>query len=61
MLIETPQSGLGFRVGDTVQVLSSRQVGKVIGFENGRYKVLVNGAPIMVESSNLERKELLLG
>lgn len=51
-----------FKIGDTVMILETKQVGKIVGFEDGKWKIAVNpGTDILVESAKFEKRELLFG
>ena len=60
---DVPRPTVSFSVGETVQVKSLRKVGKIIGMQDGRWLVrLTEGdAPISCDSSNLERRQTLMG
>ena len=62
MLVEkNDPSGGGFNIGDTVKVRSTGQIGKIVGYNNGMWKISVGGSNTMVESFDLEHKQILLG
>ncbi len=60
---DVPRHTVSFSVGETVQVKSLRKVGKIIGMQGGQWLVrLTEGdAPISCDSSNLERRQTLMG
>ena len=60
MLVETTPNHQ-FQVGDTVKVLPSGAVGKIVGFESGRWRVQINNENILYEAAQLERKQILFG
>lgn len=54
-----PVGGVG--IGDTVKIMETNQLGKVIGFENGKAVVDVDGAKQLCEMSQVQKREILLG
>lgn len=61
---DTPRrSATTFTVGETVHVVSLGRTGRVSGSENGRWLVtLTEGdAPVSCESSDLQKRQTLLG
>lgn len=51
-----------FKNGDTVKVTTSGQVGQIVGFEEGKWLVrLVNESVVPADSSELEKRQVLLG
>lgn len=59
MLKETTNSA--FRINDTVLISATRQVGKIIAYEGGRWKVEVAGVVMLKEANELQKREILLG
>lgn len=60
MLVENQGSGM-FSIGDAVKILSTSQVGTIVGVRDGKYEVQVNGSKILYEGSNLQSKQILFG
>lgn len=51
-----------FKIGDTVLLTDTKQSGKIIALENGRWKVLVyGGAAVLKESSEIQHRQALFG
>ena len=62
MLVEKSDSQTSaFKPGDTVKIRSTGQIGTLLSYENGFWKVSVHGATQMFESSSLEHKQILMG
>lgn len=60
MLKETTNGA--FRINETVMIVATKQVGTIVAFENGRWKVQVSGGPaVLKESSEIQKREILLG
>lgn len=59
MLMET--TNRAFSVGDLVRVISTGQIGKVVAFEDGRWKIEVAGTTSLCESSEIVRRQALFG
>lgn len=59
MLLENNNT---FRIGDLVKITATGQIGKIVAFESGRWKVQVeNSDTLLMESGNLERRQALFG
>jgi len=51
-----------FKTGDTVKVVTSGQVGQIVGFEDGKWLVkLINESVVPADSTELEKRQVLLG
>lgn len=59
MLKETTNSA--FLIGDTVMVSATKQVGTIIAYEGGRWKVQVSGIAVLKEAHEIHKREILLG
>lgn len=47
--------------GDTVKVVTSGQVGRIVGFEDGKWLVNINENVVPIDESELEKRQVLLG
>lgn len=60
MLLENNTSPL--KIGDTVIIAATNKVGRIIGKENGKWKVKIDGGPDMLkESSEIKQRQALFG
>lgn len=60
MLKEATQTQ-AFQIGDTVIITATGQVGQIVAYESGRWKVKTQGAVLLKESSEIERRQALFG
>lgn len=51
----------GVTVGDTVKIMETGQIGKVIGFENGKAVIDMGGARQLFEVSQVQKRDILFG
>lgn len=59
MLYETTNKA--FRVGDLVLIKATGQVGKITAYEHGQWRVELQGATVLKESTEIERRQALFG
>ena len=48
-----------FKINETVRVKDTGQTGKIVGFENGKWKV--EGVSQLLETSQIEHTQMLFG
>lgn len=51
----------GFQVGDTVIITATKQSGKIVAFEGGRWKVKTEGGEILKEANEIQHRTMLFG
>jgi len=62
MLIENENNpSTPFKIGDTVIISATKQTGRIIAFESGRWKVSIDGTELLKESSEIEKRQMLFG
>jgi len=60
MLKETTNNG--FKIDETVIITATKQPGKIVSFEGGRWKVkLDSGVTVLKEGNEIQRRQVLLG
>lgn len=59
MLLETTNSG--FQINDTVMVTATSQIGTIVGYESGKWRIAVSGDTLLKESTEIKKRKILLG
>ena len=56
MLVEAKNT---FKIGEIVIVSATKQIGTIIAFESGRWKVKLSNAKVLKESHEIEKRQML--
>ena len=59
MLLENTNKG--YNINDMVMVRATKQVGKIVDYVDGKWKVQINGEALLKESSEIMPRQVLLG
>jgi len=62
MLVENNKKpNTQFKVGDTVLIKDTSQTGQITAYENGMWKVAIDGSEFLKESHEIEKRQVLFG